>query len=55
MKALLHLIKYIVRTKNRGLVLKPNQIWNGDKKFKFRIGDRSNSGYVANTNARRSI
>ncbi len=55
MKALLYLIKHIVRTKNRGLVLKPNGIWNGNKDFKFRIGGRSDSDYTSNTDDRRSM
>ena len=55
MKALLYLIKHIVRTRNRGLVLKPNRIWNGKKDFKFRIGGRSDSDYAANTDDRRSV
>ena len=55
MKGLLHLIKYVVTTKNRGLVLKPNRIWNGDKDFKFKISGRSDSDYAANTDDRRSI
>ncbi len=55
MKALIHLIKHIVRTKNRGLVLKPNRIWRGNKDFKFRIGGRLDSDYAANTDDRRSV
>ena len=55
MKGLLHLIKYVVTTKNRGLVLKPNRIWNGDKDFKFKISGRSDSDYAANTDDRRSV
>ena len=55
MKGLLHLIKYVVTTKNRGLVIKPNRIWNGYKEFKFKISGRSDSDYAVNTDDRRSV
>ena len=35
--------------------MRPNQIWNGNKNFKLRIGDRLNSDYAVNTNDRRSV
>ena len=49
MKAPLHLIKYVVSTRSRGLVLKLNRIWNGENNFKFKISGRSDSDYAANT------
>ena len=55
MKALLSMMKYIVATKNRGLVLSPDTLWNGNKSFHFRIHGRSDSDYAANTDDRRSI
>ena len=55
MKGLLHLIKYVATTKNRGLVIKPTMIWNGEKEFKFKISRRSDSDYAANTDDRRSV
>ena len=55
MKGLLHLIKYVVTTKNRWLVLKPSRIWNGDKDFKFKISGRLDSDYTANTDNQRSV
>ncbi len=54
-KTLLHPTKYIMTTNNRGLVLKPNQIWDGDNNFKFKIGGRSDSDYAVNTNGRRIL
>lgn len=54
-KALMHLVRYAVGTKNRGLVLAPTRIWNGNKDFKFRIGGRSDSDYAANTDDRKSV
>ncbi len=54
-KALLHLVKYVVTIKNRGLVLKPNSIWNVNKDFKFRISGRLDSDYATNTDDHRSI
>ncbi len=55
MKTLLRLIKYMVTMNNRGLVLKPNRIWNGNKDFKFRINSKSDSDYAVNTDDCRSI
>ena len=55
LKALEKLMRYIVATKERGLVLKPNRTWNGDVSHKFVIHGRSDSDYAANTDDRRSI
>ena len=49
------LMKYLVATKNRGLVLSPDTVWNGSREFKFRIHRRSDSDYVANTDDRQSV
>ena len=54
-KALQTLMKYVVFTKNRGLVLAPTTMWNGDEGFKFRINGRSDSDYAGNTDDRKSI
>ena len=54
-KALQTLMKYIVATKNRGLVLSPDTVWNGSKEFKFTIHGRLDSDYAGNTDDRRSV
>ena len=54
-KALQTLMKYMVFTKNRGLVLAPTTLWNGVKGFKFRIHGRSDSDYAGNTDNRKII
>ena len=54
-KALQYLMKYVIGTKNRGLVLSPDQIWDGNKNFKFRIHERSDLYYAMNKYDRKSI
>ena len=41
--------------KNRRLVLAPYTVWDGSRKFKFRIHGRSDSDHVANRDDRRSF
>ena len=53
--ALEKLMRYIVATKERGLVLKPNALWDGNLDFEFEIFGRSDSDYAANTDDRRSV
>ena len=55
MEAMKYLMRYIVSTKNRGLVLAPDTVWDGSGEFLFRIHDRSDSDYAANTDDRRSV
>ena len=58
-KAMGTAMKYVVATRNRGLVLAPYTVWDGGKLFSetfaFRIHGRSDSDYAANTDDRRSI
>ena len=54
-QALDHFMKYVIGTKNRGLVLSPTRIWNGNKDFEFRIHGRSDSDYATNKDDRKSI
>ena len=54
-KAMHHLFRHVIATKNRGLVLAPDTIWDGNKDFEFRIHGRSDSDYAANTDDRRSV
>ena len=49
------LMKYVVTTKNRGLVLAPDTVRDGSREFQIRIGGRSNSDYAANMDDRRSV
>ena len=42
-------------TKNRGLVPSPETLWDGSKKFKFKIHGRSDSDYAGKKCDRRSI
>ena len=54
-KALGYLMKYLVETPNRGLVIFPDYIWDGSKDFKHVIHGRSDSDYAHCTNDRRSV
>ena len=45
----------VVATKNQGLVLSPDTLWDGSKKFKFKIHGRSDSDFSGNKDDRRSI
>jgi len=53
--ALHYCMKYVVSTPERGLVLRPEGTWNGDKKYEFVVHGRSDSDYAGNTDDRRSI
>ncbi len=54
-KSLVHFLKYVTGTPDRGLTLAPNRIWNGDMNFELRIVGRSDSDYAANTDDQRGI
>lgn len=54
-KALEHLMRYLVSTKNRGLVIAPSRVWNCEPDFEFRIHGRSDSDYATNPDDRRSV
>ena len=54
-KALQTMMRYVGTTKNQGLVLSPDTLWDGSKKFKFKITGRSNSDFFGNKDDRRSI
>ena len=53
--ALKGLIKYVINTENRGLVLAPDSHWDGSKEFEFTIGGASDSDYATNPDDRRSV
>ena len=56
-KVMTNAIKHIVATRNRGLVLAPDAVWDGGKSFnntfEFRIHGRSDSDCAANTDDRK--
>ena len=49
------LMKYMVSTRNRGLVLAPKALWDSGRNFKFEIWGRSDSDYATNPDDRRSV
>jgi hypothetical protein len=55
MKAMKRLMKYCVKTKDRGWVLKPSRRWDGRKGFKFRVSGHSDSNYAACKETRKSV
>ena len=54
MKAMQRIMKYLVCTPERGLLLNPNKEWDGTKNFEFEIVGMSDSEY-AKDESRRSI
>lgn len=46
---------YLVQTPNRGLLLKPKTIWNGNPNFPFVISGRADSDYAKDPDTRRSV
>ena len=52
-RALMTLIRYIISTRERGLVLVPKEVWSPEHKFK--ICRRSDSDYAMDPNDHRSI
>ena len=55
MEIMYTLMRYLIRMKNRGLVLAPDTVWDGSRKFKFRIHGRLDFDYAANTDDQRSV
>ena len=55
MKAILRCMKYIVDRPNRGLVLQPDVLWDGDPKTKFIVAGRSNYDYAKESITCRSV
>jgi hypothetical protein len=46
MKAMYHVMKYCLGTRDKGLTLKPNCKWDGDPNFEFVITGHSDSDYA---------
>jgi hypothetical protein len=55
MTAMKRVMKYLVGTPNRGLVLHPRRKWDGSKGFKFRITGKSDSDYAKDPDKNRSV
>jgi hypothetical protein len=55
LKAMRTCMRYVLATRDRGLLIRPEGTWDGRKGFKFRINGRSDSDYAANIQDRRSI
>ena len=51
--ALTTLMKYIMHTKHRGLVISPKDMWSAG--YKFKLHGRSDSDYTTNPDDRSSI
>ena len=54
-RAMEMVMKYAVSTPERGLLLKPNAVWNGKKDFVFEITGRSDSDFAKCTDTRKSV
>ena len=54
-KALETMMRYVIATKNRGLVLSPYKLWDGSETFNFKIDGRSDSDYTGNIDDTRSV
>jgi hypothetical protein len=48
-------MSYLVQSPNRGLLLKPNAKWDGNKELEFEILGRSDSNYAKDPGNRRSV
>ncbi len=55
MKAILRYMKYCVDRPNRGLVLQPDVLWDGNPKTPLIVSGRSNSDYAKEPITRRSV
>ena len=53
--AMIYLMRYCTATPDRGLLLSPTRVWNGNKNFKFRVRGRSDSNCATDPETRRSI
>ena len=49
------MMKHVITTKERGLILKPYGAWDGSKNFVFVISGRSNSDFAKCPTTRRSV
>jgi hypothetical protein len=45
LKAMKRVMQYVVATPDRGLMLKPNRVWNGSPEYEFEVSGMSDSEY----------
>ena len=55
LNAMYRVMKYCIGTPNRGLELKPNEKWDGNKNFKFKIKGKADSNCAADPETCRSV
>ena len=55
MKAMYRTMNYCVSTPNRGLILNPDQSWDGNADFEFTVKGRADSDYANDPERRRSV
>jgi hypothetical protein len=51
-KAMYRVMGYCVRTPNRGINIAPEETWDGDPNFKFKIKGRADSDYAKDLETR---
>ena len=54
-KALEHLVQYVVTAKERGLAIELGRTWDGSKDFEFVLHGRADSNYATNPDDRKSV
>jgi hypothetical protein len=55
MAAMYRVMRYCIGTPNRGLMIKPNVKWDGDRNFEFTISGRSDSDFAKDVIGRKSV
>ncbi len=55
LEAMKRCMRYVLCTREAGLLLKPFQKWNGSNKHQFCIRGKSNSDYAKDTQTRHSV
>ena len=55
MKAMYRCMKHCIKTKNKGVMLKPNDVWDGSKDYEFVISGKSDSDFAKCPMTRRSV
>jgi hypothetical protein len=55
MDAMIRCMRYVLCTRDAGLILHPSRKWDGSNEHQFRIRGRSDSDYAKDTQTRRSV
>jgi len=55
MDAMIRCMRYVLCTRDAGLLLRPSRKWDGSNEHQFRIRGRSDSDYAKDTQTRRSV